>query len=54
MKKKMGPALIFVVLIILAAPFGFFYVVNYGKPYANYIAHKNFPIKLKVAKTIVC
>lgn len=32
-----------IILIIVLVPFGFFYVLNNGNPFTNYIADKNVP-----------
>ena len=36
-----------IILIIVAIPFGFFYVLNNGNPYTKYIAEKNVPVYLE-------
>lgn len=42
-KKVMWSALVLIIVIIMALPFGFFYVLNNGNPYTNYIADKKVP-----------
>lgn len=46
-KKMMRPAFVFIVLMIVAAPFGFLYVLSNGNPYTNYIANNKVPKHLK-------
>ncbi|WP_256386320.1 DUF3139 domain-containing protein [Rummeliibacillus sp. TYF005] len=36
-----------IIFIIVAFPFGFFYVLNNGNPYTKYIANKNVPVYLE-------
>jgi len=42
-KKLMWSALILIVIIIVAVPGAFFYVLSNGNPYTNYIADKKVP-----------
>ena len=42
-KKTMLFALIFIVLIIVAVPMAFFYVLSNGNPYTNYLTDKKVP-----------
>ena len=44
MKKKIRwSVLVIIVLIIVAVPFSFLYVLNNGNPYTNYITDKKVP-----------
>ena len=46
-KKALWVSLSVIILIIVAIPFGFFYVLNNGNPYTKYIADKNVPAYLE-------
>lgn len=46
-KKNIWFAIGLIILIIVAIPFGFFYLLNNGNPYTNYIADKKVPVYLE-------
>lgn len=48
MKKNILITLSLIILVIVAIPLGFFYVLNNGNPYTKYIVDKNVPRYLKV------
>lgn len=47
MKKIIWFVVGLIILVIVVLPFGFFYVLNNGNPYTNYIADKNVPVYLE-------
>ncbi|MER2262142.1 MAG: DUF3139 domain-containing protein [Psychrobacillus sp.] len=46
-KKNIWFAVGLIIFIIVAIPFGFFYVLNNGNPYTNYLADKIVPVYLE-------
>ncbi|MDQ0229215.1 DUF3139 domain-containing protein [Metabacillus malikii] len=47
MKKSMWIAISVILILVIATPFVFIYLLNNGNPYTKYVANKNVPVYLE-------
>lgn len=47
MKKSIWIAISIIIILVIATPFVFIYLLNNGNPYTKYLANKNIPVYLE-------